>query len=565
MDRSASALRVFISYARTDEALKNELQTHLAFLQRAGQVDVWTDRDIRAGENWRERIDENLNRANLILLLVSPAFAASSYCWSIETRRALERHQAGEATVVPVILHPAAGWQDTALGALQALPRGGKAISSWASPALGFQDVVEGLKELLEGASSRARFQPELVKWTVTTAGGAVDRQELSIVLRTSAQDLLLDLLDVSASAEELRLESTREGYDKISALHAHGKLSSAIGLEVRSVSAAIGAVLRIEARPGDGDETTAGITYLPEIFGPEKLGARMPPLVTGLAFPLNNPLQLGFTLATDPKDPDLSLPEQQKLQARLGHYLNNFLIARDVSVTLSPWEEYCGLGKALRRTQLGRDLLAQDVLLKYHAACLMYPEEEVGAAFWREIEGHEILESCLRVWIVPDGASVNVSSRDGVAHVDLEKMRLKTLCEVDYHPAAKIQRQESSDARVLDAFKTSILPLLNREVNEGPKFGILRQIYSVSIFAKWMRESSLGEWLKRGGLLDCDNPAKFGLEIAGDEVLRLRDQYLVMFRDGVWRCGRTEYDPAAGIVRKRIYIAGGVDLTGSP
>src|SRR5690242_18483104 len=97
------AVKLFFCYAHEDEPLLNNLKTHLRPLQREGLINIWYDRDISAGTEWEEEIDRHLNEANIILLLVSPDFMDSDYCYGTEMQRALERHERGEARVIPVI------------------------------------------------------------------------------------------------------------------------------------------------------------------------------------------------------------------------------------------------------------------------------------------------------------------------------------------------------------------------------------------------------------------------------------------------------------------------------
>ncbi len=118
-------VKVFFCYAHEDEPLLNKLKAHLRPLQRQGLIDVWHDRDIRAGTEWEEEIKEQLNTAQIILLLVSPDFMDSDYCYGIEMQQAIERHNAGEACVIPIILRYVS-WRGEPLGKLQALPTDGQ-------------------------------------------------------------------------------------------------------------------------------------------------------------------------------------------------------------------------------------------------------------------------------------------------------------------------------------------------------------------------------------------------------------------------------------------------------
>ena len=124
-------VKIFFCYAHEDEPLLNKLKSHLIPLQRQNLIDVWHDRDISAGTDWEQQIKSHLNEAQIILLLVSPDFMVSDYCYGIEMQRALERHDLGEARVIPVILRYVY-WQGV-LGKLQVLPTDGLHESSCCS------------------------------------------------------------------------------------------------------------------------------------------------------------------------------------------------------------------------------------------------------------------------------------------------------------------------------------------------------------------------------------------------------------------------------------------------
>ena len=123
------AVEVFYSYAHKDEKLRNALVEHLSTLRRQGYISEWHDRHILAGTDWAQEIDAHLNSASLILLLISPSFIASDYCYGIEMQRALERHHARQARVIPVILRPT-DLSGTPFAALQFLPTDGKAVTT---------------------------------------------------------------------------------------------------------------------------------------------------------------------------------------------------------------------------------------------------------------------------------------------------------------------------------------------------------------------------------------------------------------------------------------------------
>jgi internalin A len=156
MDMQRQAVRLFYSYSHKDEILRNELETHLKLLQRQGLLETWHDRKIEAGEEWKQKIDDNLERADIILLLVSSDFIASDYCYEKEMGRALERHTQGEARVVPVIVRDI-NWRNAPFARLQALPKGGRAVTLWENKDTAWRDVSEGIERVVEEMRKKER------------------------------------------------------------------------------------------------------------------------------------------------------------------------------------------------------------------------------------------------------------------------------------------------------------------------------------------------------------------------------------------------------------------------
>jgi hypothetical protein len=154
-------MEVFFSYAHEDEALRDKLAKHLKLLERQGVIKAWHDRNITAGEEWKDAIDNHLESANVILLLVSSDFLASDYCYDIELKRALERHESNEARVIPIILR-SVDWHGSTFGKLTALPKDGKAITSWSNEDEAFTDVVKGLRRVIDMLQSDAQETKQL-------------------------------------------------------------------------------------------------------------------------------------------------------------------------------------------------------------------------------------------------------------------------------------------------------------------------------------------------------------------------------------------------------------------
>ena len=145
---------VFMSYSHADEALRNELEKHLAGLLRQGVITTWHDRRIGPGEDLHGRIDEQLNTADIVLLLVSADFLASDYCHDVEMMRAMERHERGEARVIPVILRPC-DWHGAPFGTLMAVPSDGKPVTKHATLDDGFLEVAKAIRQVAGPGDSR--------------------------------------------------------------------------------------------------------------------------------------------------------------------------------------------------------------------------------------------------------------------------------------------------------------------------------------------------------------------------------------------------------------------------
>jgi internalin A len=155
----APRIRLFCSYSHKDEMLRNEMETHLKLLQRQGLIETWHDRKIEAGDDWKADIDKNLERAEVILLLVSADFIASDYCYEKEMERALERQRNGEARVIPIIVRDV-NWRIAPFSRLQALPKNGLAITKWEDKDSAWRNVSEGVERVVSEIRLKLLNQP---------------------------------------------------------------------------------------------------------------------------------------------------------------------------------------------------------------------------------------------------------------------------------------------------------------------------------------------------------------------------------------------------------------------
>ncbi len=149
MSTIPTPIEVFYSYADVDESLLNELEKHLSLLRREGLIIDWHKRHITPGIDWSQAIDYHLNVASIILLLISADFISSDYCYGKEMQRAMQRHETGEARVIPILLRPV-DWQRASFRKLQALPRNGIPITRWDNRDEAFADVAIGIRQAVE-------------------------------------------------------------------------------------------------------------------------------------------------------------------------------------------------------------------------------------------------------------------------------------------------------------------------------------------------------------------------------------------------------------------------------
>ncbi len=303
------------------------------------------------------------------------------------------------------------------------------------------------------------------------------------------------------------------------------------------------------------------------------------PASARGLVIHPENPLRLDFIVDSG----DSKLP-QDELKEESNKLIKYFLAAltvpeKDLWVNLSPTEKDRIIPQAFGTTEMGRDLLAGDYILKQLTSSLLYPDGELGRNFWKRVNdkakerfgASDVSVSTLsKVWIVPDKAVVY--SKNNMVYVT--SRHLKVMLDQDYvgmqinnvgaRSPGPLQGGETpplQDANVigLEIIREIILPELEKEVNSGEHFAQLRQIYDATILATWfkrhLRQSILAKVYvgqnKVGGVDIEDKNAGQGIY----------EQYLAAFNKGAYSYIKEEYDPKADEPIPRKYFSGGVPL----
>ena len=299
------------------------------------------------------------------------------------------------------------------------------------------------------------------------------------------------------------------------------------------------------------------------------------PTIVTGITIYPDNPLKFDFII--DSGDENLQDEElRNETKKLINYFLATLTVPEDeMWVNLSPYEKDRIVADGLGVTEMGRDMLAQDYMLKQLTASLMYPEERIGSEFWKRV--YEKAQARFgttaiptntfsKIWIVPENAVVYVSGNN----VFVSKSYLKVMLEEDYlameshiggtqHGLGELTKndieQVSKEAK--EAIREILIPEIEREVNEGKNFANLRQIYNSMILATWYKKN-LKESVLGNVYMDANKVNGIDLE---DKRMKekIYNQYVEAFNKGVYDYIREDYDPATQEIIPRKYFSGGL------
>lgn len=281
-----------------------------------------------------------------------------------------------------------------------------------------------------------------------------------------------------------------------------------------------------------------------------------LPPMIRGMVINQADPLKFNFLL--EQGTAQISQEELQKeAETSIKYFLASLAVPdEDQWVNLSPQEKDRIIPDAFGRTEMGRDLLAEDYVLKQLASSMLFPENGLGKAFWDKVyalaaekyHGQDInINNFNRVWIAP--AEAQVWEHDG--KVVILKSRLKVMLESDYLAKA----QDPADEGVNNIMRDILIPALEKEVNEGEHFARLRQIYSAMILAAWYKETLKGSFLGQT-YSDKNKVAGIGFHDQQDKE-RIYNQYLEAVRGGVYNFIKEETTTSGDLVPRK-YFSGG-------
>ncbi|MBI5149651.1 MAG: hypothetical protein HZA28_02625 [Candidatus Omnitrophica bacterium] len=306
-----------------------------------------------------------------------------------------------------------------------------------------------------------------------------------------------------------------------------------------------------------------------------------VPVLLKGMTIHPENPLQFDFIIDSG----NTNFRENQiktESQRLVKYFLASMTIPKDdLWVNLSPYEKDRIIPDELGKTELGRDMLAQDYILKQLTASLMYPEKELGKEFWDKVyrqakEKYGTTEIPVntfnKVWILPETATVYEHGQT----VYIVDAKLRVMLDSDYEAMqyeTKDQRLKTKDLQSngekssvvslqssvpSEIIKEIILPAIEKEVNEGQNFAPLRQIYHSLILAKWYKETIKNSLLSK---IYIDQKKIAGVNL-DDATLKdqIYAQYMEAYKKGVFNYIKEDYDQLSTQPIPRKYFSGGID-----
>jgi hypothetical protein len=297
-------------------------------------------------------------------------------------------------------------------------------------------------------------------------------------------------------------------------------------------------------------------------------------PVMTGLRVNLKNPFNLHFILSNGQKQMD-AFATKDVYNRLIKYFMAALAIPNnDIWVNLSPNESNRIIVDSVANTEMGRDLLSQDYLLKQFTASLMYPEDQVGKDFWKRVYEKAYakygttdvpVDTFNKVWIMADKADIYQKNDTAL----LVNSHLKVMLEEDFMAIQANRTQfgtglssldNSKDERrklACDIVRDVVIPVIEKEVNEGENFSQVRQIYQAMILATWFKKTLKDSLL---GQVYADTGKVTGIKVNDPQLKeRIYAQYLEAYKMGVFNYIKEEQDVLTKEVLPRKYFSGGM------
>jgi hypothetical protein len=289
-------------------------------------------------------------------------------------------------------------------------------------------------------------------------------------------------------------------------------------------------------------------------------------PMLKGVRFNSADPLKLEFIIDTA----DQGKVDKDEAAKLVKYFLAGLTLPEnDLWVNLSPYEANRIVPEVLSQTDLGKDLLGEDYILKQLASSLTYPEQEPGKSYWQSInnpvgaalrgrpgqaQGLAPTNTFNRVWIMPDKATIYENKNTAF----ITESSMKVMTEEDYTAIQKNSVGANNHSPAMQSFKTHILPAITQEVNQGQNFACLRQIYNSLMLAVWFKEKFKQSFYKSY----IDQKKISGIDLSDKTAKeKIYNLYVEAFKNGVYNYVKPQRPPYGGNLAT---VSNGVLRTGS-
>ncbi len=305
------------------------------------------------------------------------------------------------------------------------------------------------------------------------------------------------------------------------------------------------------------------------------------PPTLKGIKVHADDPFRFDFILDSGDAAAGHVRPLQEEATKLIKYFLAGLTIPdKDIWVNLSPYEKDRIIPQSFGLTEMGRDLLAEDYMLKQVTASLIYPEDQTGKKFWKRVYAQAQrkygttdipVNTFNKVWIVPGKAVVyeNASAESGsdsggkAASAYVVQSTLKVMLEQDYLSLLKhsLKATHSGPVDVLgtNIIREIVIPELTKEVNVSKNFAQLRQVYNSLILATWykkkIRDSILSQVYEDKSKIVG---VSYGQSNVPHGVEFIYQRYLQAFKKGVYNYIKEDQDPMTQQMVPRKYFSGG-------
>lgn len=298
-------------------------------------------------------------------------------------------------------------------------------------------------------------------------------------------------------------------------------------------------------------------------------------PLLKGIRFNPDNPLSLEFIIDTvDKKDVD-----RREAERLIKYFMAGLTLPEDeLWVNLSPLESERIASDNLALTDLGKDMLSQDYILKQLTASLTYPESDTGKYYWQKVyqKAYQLygttklpIDTFNKVWLMPNKCVVYEQGNTAL----ISEASIKAMAEEDYLALQKLEnrspmtesRGQNTESKNLasdlcrltsETMKQTILPVIEKEVNQGESFSHLRQIYYSLVLSVWFKQKFKQSFYKNY----IEQSKIKGIDLSDPKVKdNIYNLYVEAYQKGVFNYIRKDYDVESRKNTARRYYSGGI------